>query len=130
MGFTRLRKLLFSGRKFAAAGFDTLRSTLSARRKILPPLPAEAALGSGREHIAERIDASVYLPRDYNPHVKKKSLADSNRHLRDHARYRRDLVANVASSTAIETGQRVEAVAERLTRAIKSVRLTGSRSRK
>jgi len=130
VGFTRLRKLLFSGRKFPAAVFDTLRSTLTARRKNLPPLPAEAALGSGREHIAERTGGSDPLLSDYNPRVKKKSLADSNQHLRNRTKYRRDLVSNVASSTAIETGQRVKEISERLTRDIKSVRLSDSQSRK
>jgi hypothetical protein len=48
--------------------------------------------------------------------MRKKSLANSNRHLRSAATYRSALIANVASSAAIETGQRVEDVSRRLIR--------------
>jgi len=53
----------------------------------------------------------------------KTSLASSNQYLRDRTTYRRDLVANVASSTAIETGQRVHEVFKRLSEDIKDARL-------
>jgi len=62
--------------------------------------------------------------------MEKKSLANSNRHLSNATVYRRGLVANVSSSTAIETGQRVKDVSQRLTKDIKSGRLTGSQSHK
>lgn len=71
------------------------------------------------------------LPRlGYNSRMEKKSLANSNRHLSNATAYRRGLVTNVSSSTAIETGQRVKDVSQRLTRDIKSGRLTGYQSRK
>lgn len=46
--------------------------------------------------------------------MQKKSLASSNRHLSSVAAYRSALLANVASSTAIETGQRIEDIARSL----------------
>ncbi|MBH0200328.1 MAG: hypothetical protein HP497_13075 [Nitrospira sp.] len=45
----------------------------------------------------------------------KKPLIETNPHLAITARYRRALVANVASSTAIETGTSVESIARLLT---------------
>lgn len=62
--------------------------------------------------------------------MEKKSLANSNRHLSDATTYRRGLVTNVSSSTAIETGQRVNEISQRLTKDIKNSSLTGSPSRK
>jgi len=127
VGSEPLRKPLISRWKFLAADFDTLRSTLTARRWKSPPLPAETALSSGREHIAKRPDRSGALPlRGHNSHTEKKSLASSNRHLSDATAYRRGLVTNVSSSTAIETGRPVKDVSQRLTSDIKSGRLTGS----
>ncbi|TAK43989.1 MAG: hypothetical protein EPO27_13600 [Betaproteobacteria bacterium] len=44
----------------------------------------------------------------------KKPLIESNPYLKDPARYRRDLITNVSSSTAIETGGGVETIAKTL----------------
>ncbi len=44
-----------------------------------------------------------------------KSLIETNPHLKDPAKYRKALIANVASSTAIETGAPVESIARTLT---------------
>ena len=44
----------------------------------------------------------------------KKPLIETNPYLKDKARYHRDLVTNVASSTAIETGARVGTIAKSL----------------
>ena len=46
--------------------------------------------------------------------MSKKPLIETNPYLKDPARYRRDLVTNVSSSTAIETGGRVEDIAKTL----------------
>jgi hypothetical protein len=40
-----------------------------------------------------------------------KPLIETNLHLKDPAKYRKALIANVASSTAIETGAPVESIA-------------------
>jgi hypothetical protein len=42
----------------------------------------------------------------------RKSLAESNPYLQDPAQYRRSLIANVASSTAIETGAPIREIAK------------------
>ena len=47
--------------------------------------------------------------------MKKKPLIETNPHLMITTRYRKALVANVASSTAIETGTSVESIARLLT---------------
>ena len=44
-----------------------------------------------------------------------KPLIETNPHLKDPAKYRRALIANVASSTAVETGTSVESIARILT---------------
>ena len=44
-----------------------------------------------------------------------KPLIETNPHLKDPAKYRKALIANVASSTAIETGATVESIARTLT---------------
>lgn len=43
--------------------------------------------------------------------MKNKPLIDTNPHLKISAKYRKALIANVASSTAVETGASVEAIA-------------------
>jgi hypothetical protein len=43
--------------------------------------------------------------------VKNKSLIETNPHLKDPAKYRKALVTNVASSTAVETGASIESIA-------------------
>ena len=45
----------------------------------------------------------------------KKPLIETNPYLKDTARYRRDLITSVSSSTAIETGARVGTIAKTLT---------------
>lgn len=44
----------------------------------------------------------------------KKPLIETNTFLRDPSHYRRDLITNVSSSTAVETGARVASVAKTL----------------
>jgi hypothetical protein len=113
------------------ADLGTLRSTLTNCFQESTALPAETFLGSEREHIAECTDGSSALSLlGYNTAMEKKSLATSNRHLSDATSYRRGLVTNVSSSTAIETGQRVKDVSQRLTKDIKGSRLSASPSRK
>ncbi len=58
--------------------------------------------------------------------MNKNSLKATNPHLQDPDNYRQALIANVASSTAIETGSSVEEVAQLLLHARKghSVRQT------
>ena len=46
----------------------------------------------------------------------KKPLIETNSHLRDSKRYRKALVTNVSSSTAVETGATVGSVARTLTK--------------
>lgn len=46
----------------------------------------------------------------------KKPLIETNAHLRDPAKYRRGLLTNVSSSTAIETGTKIEAIARTLSK--------------
>jgi hypothetical protein len=46
--------------------------------------------------------------------MRRKPLIATNPHLKNRARYRRDLITNVSSSTAIETGAKVETVAKNL----------------
>jgi hypothetical protein len=47
--------------------------------------------------------------------MNKKTLIETNPYLQDPRKYRKALVMNVASSTAIETGASVESVANILT---------------
>jgi hypothetical protein len=46
--------------------------------------------------------------------MRTKPLIATNPHLKDPARYRRDLITSVSSSTAIETGAKVETIAKSL----------------
>jgi hypothetical protein len=43
--------------------------------------------------------------------MKNKPLVETNPHLKIPAKYRKALIANVASSTAVETGTSVESIA-------------------
>jgi hypothetical protein len=43
--------------------------------------------------------------------MKNKPLVETNPHLKIPAKYRKALIANVASSTAVETGASVESIA-------------------
>ncbi len=47
--------------------------------------------------------------------MSKKPLIETNPYLKDVARYRRDLITSVSSSTAIETGAGVGTIAKTLT---------------
>lgn len=47
--------------------------------------------------------------------MKNKPLIDTNPHLKIPAKYRKALIANVASSTAVETGASIESIARILT---------------
>ena len=47
--------------------------------------------------------------------MNNKPLIETNPHLMDPAKYRKALIANVASSTAVETGAPVESIARTLT---------------
>jgi len=50
----------------------------------------------------------------YDYTMRKKPLIETNPYLKDPARYRRDLITSVSSSTAIETGARTETIARSL----------------
>jgi hypothetical protein len=50
----------------------------------------------------------------YHRTMPKKPLIETNAYLRDPALYRKGLVTNVSSSTAIETGTKIEAIARAL----------------
>lgn len=49
--------------------------------------------------------------------MKKRSLLDTNPFLHDPVKFRKSLVTSVSSSTAIETGEPIYKIAEKLTRA-------------
>lgn len=51
---------------------------------------------------------------DYNSGMKRKTLADTNPHLRDPEKARRQTIRSVASSTAIETGKPIEEIEARI----------------
>jgi len=51
----------------------------------------------------------------YDYAMQKKPLIETNPYLKNTARYRRDLITSVSSSTAIETGARVDTIAKTLT---------------
>lgn len=61
--------------------------------------------------------------------MRKKPLIETNSHLRDPARYRKELVTNVSSSTAIETGGKIAAIARTLTEEAKPAMLPPVRTR-
>ena len=52
--------------------------------------------------------------------MKNKPLIETNPHLKVPAKYRKALIANVASSTAVETGASVESIARILAEKNKS----------
>jgi hypothetical protein len=52
----------------------------------------------------------------YHRTMPKKPLIETNAYLRDPMLYRKALVTNVSSSTAIETGTKIEAIARALTK--------------
>lgn len=53
--------------------------------------------------------------------MQKKSFFETNQHLKDPAKYRSALLANVASSTAIETNEGIETVVKKLTATLESI---------
>jgi len=53
--------------------------------------------------------------------MKNKPLVETNPHLKIPAKYRKALIANVASSTAVETGASVESIARILAEQDKSL---------
>jgi len=59
--------------------------------------------------------------------MQKKPLIETNPHLMITAQYRKALIANVASSTAIETGTSIESITRLLTepRTNQSIKKTG-----
>ena len=63
--------------------------------------------------------------------MKNKPLIETNPHLKIPAKYRKALVANVASSTAVETGASIESIARILAEPEKpsSVKKTGGSAR-
>lgn len=56
--------------------------------------------------------------------MQKKSLIQSNPYLREPEQYRKMLVANVSTSTAIETGATAGSIAKKLTPQSKPVKTT------
>ena len=63
--------------------------------------------------------------------MNSKPLIETNPHLKDPAKYRKALITNVASSTAVETGAPVESIARILAESGKplSVKKTGGSAR-
>jgi len=51
----------------------------------------------------------------YHCTMAKKPLIETNTYLRDPVQYRTRLVTNVSTSTAVETGTKIEAIARTLT---------------
>jgi hypothetical protein len=51
--------------------------------------------------------------------MRKKPLIETNPYLLDPEKFRKDLITSVSSSTAIETGAKVETIARALTRELK-----------
>jgi len=49
--------------------------------------------------------------------MKNRSLLDTNPYLRDPEKLRKSVVTSVSSSTAIETGESIDKIADKLTRA-------------
>lgn len=55
--------------------------------------------------------------------MKNKSLIETNPYLKNPVKYRKALVANVASSTAVETGASIESIARILAKPTKRLAL-------
>jgi hypothetical protein len=53
--------------------------------------------------------------------MRKKSLIETNPYLQNSEKYRDSLITNVSSSTAIETGDSVQSVADTLTEVVHSI---------
>ena len=54
----------------------------------------------------------------YDCIVRKKPLIETNPYLLDAEKFRKDLITSVSSSTAIETGAKVETIARTLTKTL------------
>ena len=59
--------------------------------------------------------------------MSKKSLLETNPYLKVPEKYRRALINNVATSTAVETGAPVEVIARKLTKSEKAEKAVNSR---
>jgi len=57
----------------------------------------------------------------YDCVMRKKPLIETNPYLLDAEKFRKDLITSVSSSTAIETGAKVETIARTLTRELKTL---------
>ncbi|MCY3973719.1 MAG: hypothetical protein OXF52_05935 [Candidatus Dadabacteria bacterium] len=57
----------------------------------------------------------------------KKSLLETNPYLKDPAKYRKSIIAHVASSTAVETGASVDEVKKQVSGVIGRHRLFGTK---
>jgi hypothetical protein len=55
--------------------------------------------------------------------MSKKPLIETNPYLRDSRKYRKGLIANVSSSTSIETGKKMETIARALSQEGEALRL-------
>jgi hypothetical protein len=80
---------------------------------LLPPsssLPVRVRTQTGRPDDIAGISQLLY-----NGTMRKKSLFETNHHLKDSAKYRTSLLSNVSSSTAIETNDSVQVVAGKMT---------------
>ncbi len=53
--------------------------------------------------------------------MSKKSLIETNPYLQNSKKYRDFLITNVSSSTAIETGDNVRSIADKLTEVVNSI---------
>lgn len=74
--------------------------------------PGGAAVGLEARRLSRLLWARNLL--DYNRGMKRKTLYETNPHLRDPAEATRQIIRSVASSTAIETGQPVREIEERI----------------
>jgi hypothetical protein len=59
----------------------------------------------------------------YDWTMPKKPLIETNPYLRDPAKYRKGLIANVSSSTSVETGKKTETIARTLSQSGEAPRL-------
>ena len=53
--------------------------------------------------------------------MRKKSLIETNPYLQNSKKYRDSLITNVSSSTAIETGDNVQSIADTLTEVVDKI---------
>ena len=60
----------------------------------------------------------------YNSHMKQKPLIETNPYLREPEKFRKALITNVSTSTAVETGAPPESIARTLLESDKTLPLT------